>query len=57
MAKKSILERLYPRIVRTTAHSLNDLIAVFKTQEAFRCEMVACVVLISVAFWLVAESL
>lgn len=54
MAEKGILGLLHPRIVRTTAHSLNGLVAVFKTQEAFRCEVVACLVLIPVAFWLVA---
>ena len=54
MAEKDILGLLYPRIVRTTEHSLNDLVAVFKTHEAFRCEVVACLVLIPVAFWLVA---
>ena len=54
MAEKDILGLLYSRIVRTTAPSLNGLVAVFKTQEAFRCEAVACLVLIPIAFWLVA---
>lgn len=57
MAEKGILGLLYPRIVRATAHSFNDLVAVFKTQEAFRCEVVACLALILVAFWLAAKSL
>lgn len=54
MAEKGILGPLHPRIVRTTAHSFNDLVAVFKTQETFRCKVAACLVLIPVAFWLVA---
>lgn len=57
MAEKGILGLLYSRIVRTTEHSLNDLVAVLKIQEAFRYEVVACLALIPVAFWLVAQSL
>ena len=57
MAEKGILGLLYSRIVSTTEHSLNDLVAVLKIQEAFRYEVVACLALIPVAFWLVAQSL
>tara|TARA_B110001469_G_scaffold22570_1_gene23280 strand:- start:9193 stop:9576 length:384 start_codon:yes stop_codon:yes gene_type:complete len=55
MAEKGILGLLHRRIVQTTTHSLHGLSAAVKTQEAFRCEVGACAVLIPSAFWL-AES-
>ena len=55
MAEKGILGLLNRRVVLTITHSLHGLAAAFKTQEAFRCEVGACVVLIPSAFWL-AES-
>jgi diacylglycerol kinase len=57
MAEKSILGLIHLGIVRTTALLLDDLAALFKTQEGFRYKVVACLVLIFVAFWLVAQWL
>ena len=57
MADKGILGLLHRRIVQTTAQSLNGLIVTFKTQEAFRFELGACLVLIPPAFWLAQSKL
>ena len=50
MAEKGILGLLHRRIVQTTTHSLHGLSAAVKTQEAFRCELLASVILIPLAF-------
>ena len=52
MFDKGILGLLYRRLVLTTKHSIQGLESALKTQEAFRCEMLASLILIPLAFYL-----
>ena len=52
MFDKGILGLLYRRLVLTTKHSIQGLESDLKTQEAFRCEMLASLILIPLAFYL-----
>ena len=52
MFDKGILGLLYRRLVVTTKHSIQGLESALKTQEAFRCEMLASLILIPLAFYL-----
>jgi len=52
MFDKGIFGLLYRRLVLTTKHSIQGLESALKTQEAFRCEMLASLILIPLAFYL-----
>ena len=52
MFDKGILGLLYRRLVLTTKHSIQGLESALKTQEAFRCEMLASLILKPLAFYL-----
>jgi diacylglycerol kinase (ATP) len=57
MSQKGILGLLHRRVIKTTIHSVQGLSAAFKSQEAFRCEVAALVVLVPAAFWIATGSL
>ena len=57
MSQKGILGLLHRRAIQTTIHSLQGLSAAFKSQEAFRCEVLALVVLVPAAFWVATDNL
>ena len=57
MSQKGILGLLHRRVIQTTIHSLQGLSAAFQSQEAFRCEVLALVVLVPAAFWVATDNL
>jgi diacylglycerol kinase (ATP) len=57
MSQKGILGLLHRRVIKTTIHSIQGLTASFKSQEAFRCEVAALMVLVPAAFWIATDSL
>ena len=57
MSQKGILGLLHRRVIKTTIHSMHGLTASFKSQEAFRCEVAALMVLVPAAFWIATGSL
>ena len=50
MFGKGVLGLLHRRLVLTTKHSIQGLESALRTQEAFRCELLASVILIPLAF-------
>ena len=57
MFEKGILGLLYRRLVLTTKHSIQGIDSTLRTQEAFRCEMLASVILIPLAFYVANDYL
>jgi len=57
MCKKGILGLLYRRLVLTIKHSMQGIDSALRTQEAFRCEMLASVILMPLAFYVANDYL
>ncbi|MCS5595300.1 MAG: diacylglycerol kinase [Porticoccaceae bacterium] len=57
MFGKDVLGLLYRRLVLTTKHSIQGLESTVRTQEAFRCEMLASVILMPMAFYVANDYL
>ncbi|HIG67007.1 MAG TPA: diacylglycerol kinase [Porticoccaceae bacterium] len=57
MFGKDVLGLLYRRLVLTTKHSIQGLESTVRTQEAFRCEMLASVILMPLAFYVANDYL
>jgi len=57
MFGKGVLGLLYRRLVLTTKHSIQGLESAVRTQEAFRCEMLASVILMPLAFYVANDYL
>ena len=57
MFEKGILGLLYRRVVKTKMHSIHGLMAAFKSEEAFRCEVLALIVLLPAAVWIAQDRL
>ena len=57
MLTKGILGLLYRRLVLTTKHSIQGIDYALRTQEAFRCEMLASVILLPLALYVATDYL
>ncbi|KRO93442.1 MAG: diacylglycerol kinase [SAR92 bacterium BACL26 MAG-121220-bin70] len=57
MLTKGILGLLYRRLVLTTKHSIQGIDSALRTQEAFRCEMLASVILLPLALYVATDYL
>jgi diacylglycerol kinase (ATP) len=57
MLKKGILGLLYRRLLLTTKHSIQGIDAALRTQEAFRCEILASVILLPLALYVATDYL
>jgi diacylglycerol kinase (ATP) len=57
MFGKGILGLLYRRLVLTIKHSMQGIDSALRTQEAFRCEMLASVILMPLAFYVANDYL
>ena len=57
MLTKGILGLLYRRLVLTTKHSIKGIDSALRTQEAFRCEMLASVILLPLALYVATDYL
>ncbi|MDA0795667.1 MAG: diacylglycerol kinase [Proteobacteria bacterium] len=57
MLTKGILGLLYRRLVLTTKHSIQGIDSGLRTQEAFRCEMLASVILLPLALYVATDYL
>ena len=55
MLTKGILGLLYRRLVLTTKHSIQGIDSALRTQEAFRCEMLASVILLPLALYVATD--
>jgi diacylglycerol kinase (ATP) len=57
MLTKGILGVLYRRLVLTTKHSIQGIDSALRTQEAFRCEILASVILLPLALYVATDYL
>ena len=57
MLTKGILGLLYRRLVLTTKHSIQGIDSALRTQEAFRCEILASVILLPLALYVATDYL
>jgi len=57
MFGKGVLGLLHRRLVLTTKYSIQGLESALRTQEAFRCELLASVILIPLAFYVANDYL
>ncbi|MFQ3345570.1 MAG: diacylglycerol kinase (ATP) [Porticoccaceae bacterium] len=57
MLKKGILGLLYRRLLLTTKHSIQGIDSALRTQEAFRCEILASVILLPLALYVATDYL
>ncbi|MFT5331580.1 MAG: diacylglycerol kinase (ATP) [Porticoccaceae bacterium] len=57
MLTKGILGLLYRRLVLTTKHSIQGIDSALRTQEAFRCELLASVILLPLALYVATDYL
>lgn len=57
MLKKGILGLLYRRLVLTTKHSIQGIDSALRTQEAFRCEILASLILLPLALYVATDYL
>jgi len=57
MLKKGILGLLYRRLVLTTKHSIQGVDSALRTQEAFRCEILASLILLPLALYVATDYL
>jgi diacylglycerol kinase (ATP) len=55
MLTKGILGVLYRRLVLTTKHSIQGIDSALRTQEAFRCEILASVILLPLALYVATD--
>ncbi len=57
MLKKGILGLLYRRLALTTKHSIQGIDSALRTQEAFRCEILASLILLPLALYVATDYL